>query len=266
MTITAAMYKIYGSLEKLIAPKLRYASYEYEDTLKSEVGKGTEWLDIGCGHHLLPWWRAEQEKALVASCRSITGIDADIPSLSKHRTITRRVAGNIGRLPFADASFNLVTANMVVEHLDDPEGQFREIARVLKPGGIFIMHTPNRLGYSTIAARLIPEFLKKRLVYLLEQRKGEDVFKTFYRANSQGDIQRVAEAAGLQAKQVKLIASSAKLVVIPPLVIFELLWIRLLMTRPFRSLRTNIIAILNKPASISSGEEECLIGIGVRRG
>jgi hypothetical protein len=40
--------------------------------------------------------------------------------------------------------------------------------------------------------------------------------------------------------------SSAQLVVFPPLVIFELMWIRALMTRPFKGLRTNIIGVLRK--------------------
>jgi hypothetical protein len=40
--------------------------------------------------------------------------------------------------------------------------------------------------------------------------------------------------------------SSAELAVFPPLAIFELIWIRLLMTRRFKWLRTNIIGVLQK--------------------
>ena len=40
------------------------------------------------------------------------------------------------------------------------------------------MHTPNRRGYTTIAARLIPDLIKKKLVYLLQQREPDDVFET----------------------------------------------------------------------------------------
>jgi ubiquinone/menaquinone biosynthesis C-methylase UbiE len=247
MDVTTALYKIYWAIEKVITPGLKYSQDLYEATLVSEVNSETEWLDVGCGHHILSPWRAQQEKDLVARCGTVTGMDAEMSSLVKHRTITRTVAGNVGSLPFCDGTFNLVTANMVVEHLDDPEKQFKEIARVLKPGGMFIMHTPNRLGYSTIAAMLIPEFLKKRLVYLLQRRKEEDVFKTFYRANSRDDIQRLAKMVGLEVGNLRLIVSSAALVFVPPLVVFELLWIRMLMTKPFKPYRTNIIAILRKP-------------------
>ena len=240
------LFRTYWALEKVIAPGLKYSHDLYEHVLESEVRGDTEWLDLGCGHQILPQWRAEQEKRLVERCRSVVGIDADRPSLSKHRSIKLRVAGNIGRLPWRDESFTLVTANMVVEHLDAPGAQFAEIARVLKPGGVFIMHTPNRRGYSTIAARLIPERIKKRLVYLLEQREAADVFRTFYRANTREEIERLAGAAGFGVRRIRLIVSSAELVVVPPLVVLELLWIRLLMTSFLKSFRTTIIAILQK--------------------
>ena len=37
-----------------------------------------------------------------------------------------------------------------LEHLYTPATQFREISRILRPGGVFIFHTPNRRGYLTI--------------------------------------------------------------------------------------------------------------------
>ena len=136
---------------------------------------------------------------------------------------------------------------MVVEHLDAPGTQFAEIARVLKPGGVFIVHTPNRRGYATIAARLIPKRIKKKLVNLFEGREAEDVFETFYRANTKEDIEQLARAAGLGVRRIRLTVTSAELVVVPPLVFFELLWIRLLMTNLLKPLRTTIIAVLQKP-------------------
>jgi ubiquinone/menaquinone biosynthesis C-methylase UbiE len=246
MSIRSSLFKIYWALEKGLVPDLKYAHYLYEQVLQSHVTGDTEWLDVGCGHQILPQWRAAQEKQLVETCKSVVGIDAYAPSLSRHRTIKARVAGNIGRLPFRGDRFSLVTANMAVEHLDNPGTQFAEIARVLKPGGIFIMHTPNRRAYTTIAARLIPDVIKKKLVYLLQQREPEDVFATFYRANTSEEIATLAGGAGLRVRKIKLIVSSAELVMVPPLVVFELIWIRLLMTRLLKPFRTNIIAVLQK--------------------
>jgi len=108
------------------------------------------------------------------------------------------------------------------------------------------MHTPNRRGYATIAARLIPERIKKKLVYVLEGREAEDVFETFYRANTKEEIEKLARAAGFGVQRIRLIVSSAELVIVPPLVVLELLWIRLLMTKHLKSFRTTIIAVLQK--------------------
>lgn len=49
------------------------------------------------------------------------------------------------RLPFADAAFDVVLSNHVIEHVSSPEQHLREIHRVLKPGGIAYLATPNRL-------------------------------------------------------------------------------------------------------------------------
>lgn len=45
------------------------------------------------------------------------------------------MAGDLMRMPFADARFDCVTCGWVLEHLPDPHPGLREIARVLKPGG-----------------------------------------------------------------------------------------------------------------------------------
>ena len=48
-------------------------------------------------------------------------------------------------LPFADTSFDVVVSNHVIEHLDDAAVHMRELARVLRPGGLVYLATPNRL-------------------------------------------------------------------------------------------------------------------------
>ncbi len=221
-------------------------SRDWEDILNKNSNRDSVWLDLGCGHQLLPSWRFEEEQILVQQCKTLIGLDFDFDSLKKHRTIYDRIRGDISYLPFADESFDLVTSNMVFEHLDNPQVQLTEIYRILKPGGTLIFHTPNTLGYTTIMAKLIPEAIKEKLVYLLQGRKDEDVFPAYYKVNSKSKIEKLAQRTGFRTKKIKMIVSSAQFVVIPPIVIFELLWIRLLMTKPFKCLRTNIIAFLEK--------------------
>jgi ubiquinone/menaquinone biosynthesis C-methylase UbiE len=243
-----SLYSLYWKMERLLVPELKYCQYIYEDVLNAAVKSDTKWLDLGCGHQVLPEWRFEQEKRLVEKAGMVVGIDADLPSVEKHRSVHLRLVGNISALPFRENSFDLITANMVVEHLDNPMVQFQEVSRVLKPGGVFVFHTPHAHGYATVMARLLPERFKPALIRILQGRPTEDVFKTFYRANTEADIQRFAQATGFDPIEIRLIASSAELAMLPPLAFLELLWIKLTLTRVFRRFRTNLIVTLAKHA------------------
>lgn len=246
MNIRRISYSIYSSARKIIAPNLAHSQSLYETVLRSQVDSSTRWLDLGCGHQILPSWRLEAEKALVNNCDTVVGLDFDLGSLKAHQTIDQRVRGNIAELPFIDNHFDLVTANMVVEHLDKPEVQFQEVYRILKPGGLFLFHTPNALGYLTIGARLVPEVFKDRLVYLLDGRSENDVFEAHYKANTRKRIGDLAQASGFELVKIKMLVSEAGFMFIPPLAIPELFWIKILMTESFKPLRTTIIAILKK--------------------
>jgi SAM-dependent methyltransferase len=241
-----SLFKIYWKLESRIVPTLKYSQTIYEEVLNENSRGSPIWLDVGCGHNLLPPWRLEQERQLIEKQRLVVGIDYDLLSLTKHKTITDRVRCGIAELPFANDTFDLVTANMVFEHLDDPGVQLKEIARVLKRGGRLILHTPNVFGYGTIAARMIPEFIKARIIYILHGRDEEDIFVAHYRMNSPSTITRLAKSADFNVSSIRMICSSAQFAVLPPLAFLELLWIKLLMTRTMKPFRTNMIAVLEK--------------------
>ena len=79
------LYDTYARMERRIAPGLRYSQDEYEAQLYRYVDKGTTWLDLGCGRRLLPAWRAESERQLVARAQHVFGIDLDLDSLRDGR-------------------------------------------------------------------------------------------------------------------------------------------------------------------------------------
>lgn len=51
------------------------------------------------------------------------------------------------RLPFEDASFDLVWCSEVIEHLQDPAFSLGELRRVTKPGGLLVLTTPNSYAW-----------------------------------------------------------------------------------------------------------------------
>ena len=246
MPMRERLLRSYERMQQVLAPGVRYSQTTYEEVLRAYVAQSAGWLDLGCGRRILPPWREDAEQALVAGCPCAVGADVDLGALAENRSLARKCLASGDALPFADESFDLVTANMVVEHLATPATHFREIARVLRPGGAFLLHTPNARGYPTLLARIVPEALKKRGATLLDGRRDVEVYPTFYRANSRGALEAAARAGGFEAPDLRFIVTTAMFAVVPPLAFVELLWLRLLLTRRFTDLRTNIIAVLRK--------------------
>jgi SAM-dependent methyltransferase len=70
-------------------------------------------------------------------------LDASAPAVRALRDAgARALVGDVGRLPFPDASFSLVGAFDVIEHVEDDASVFRELARVLAPGGSIVCSVP----------------------------------------------------------------------------------------------------------------------------
>jgi len=251
-TIRERLYKFYSAVQRVLAPGLINSQYAYREALTTYSPPGGTWLDLGCGHQLLPDWMPssqEDEEELLRKPQLFVGIDADAPSLRKNDLTRHLVAGNIEALPFCHEAFDLITANMVIEHVARPVDLLIEVNRTLKPGGKFLFHTPNKWGYTTLAARLLPQRAKVWLVRFLQGREEGDIFPTFYRMNSKAKIEELAQQNGFEGAAVSFVESSAQTMMLGPFVILELAFIRLLRWEILRGLRTNLIVVLRKPAS-----------------
>jgi ubiquinone/menaquinone biosynthesis C-methylase UbiE len=249
MNLRPAFEKFYARSRDVLAPGLKSSQWAYREMLFANVTDETDWLDLGCGHQLFPKWMPGWEKdqeALSSRCKSFVGIDYDLRSLVKHRALTKKVRGNIEHLPFKDQSFDLITANVVLEHVKEPISVLKEVRRILKPGGNFLFHTPNLVGYTTTIARLLPDAVKLKIVPYLQARPQADVFPTFYRFNSPATVRALAEEAGFSVTELRAVETSAQMVMLGPIVVFELLLIRALRSKRLENLRTNLVAVLQK--------------------
>lgn len=249
------MLRLHRLLQDLLIPHIQYSQLSYENVVRDKAKNVHTWLDVGCGHHLLVPWKEEEEKNLVDSIPMLIGIDADLDSVMRHRSLKNVVCGNIRELPFQANLFQLVTANMVVEHLDRPLEQFEEIHRVLSPGGRFVFHTPNAFGYPVLISRLMPERMKKRLALYIEGRGEVDVFPAYYRANTLGQVQMIANRVGFAIEEFRYVSSVPALSKFPGLFLIELLYLRLV--EAFQSLsflRQTMIVCLKK-ASVTHETE-----------
>lgn len=231
-------------------PRLVNSQYTYRDALRNALrGADGIWLDVGCGHDFLPpWMTAHADARLDDAARwTVIGLDTDEAALRRHAGLRHRVLATGERLPFRDCSITLITANMVVEHVEHPRALFDELGRVLAEGGRALVHTPNRTGYTTALTRAIPAGLLKPLAAILLNRATEDVYPTYYRANTKAALTKCAADAGVTIAGFTFVDSSPQLFRIPPLMAVELLVMRLLRVTHLPQLRPCILAILEKP-------------------
>jgi SAM-dependent methyltransferase len=105
-------------------------------------------LDMGCGAGYGAYLLATSDPASF-----IIGMDIaqDAIAFAKSRyqaTNLRYIVGDALAFPFAWASFDMIVALEVIEHLKDAQQAVEKVRRLLKPDGVFVVSTPNRDVYS----------------------------------------------------------------------------------------------------------------------
>src|SRR5947209_10685083 len=104
-------------------------------------------LDLGAGAGIVPQMNFRGRVA--RTC----GVDPD-ERVTMNPFLDEGRVGTGEAIPYADATFDVVIADNVIEHLNRPAEVFSEVVRVLKPGGMFLFKTPNKRHYVATIARL----------------------------------------------------------------------------------------------------------------
>jgi ubiquinone/menaquinone biosynthesis C-methylase UbiE len=111
-----------------------------------DLCKGKSVIDIACGEGYGSSFLAD-----VAS--SVIGVDIDPEAVSfaaakyKKKNLEYRV-GNCAAIPAENESVDVLVSFETIEHHDQHDEMMREVKRVLKPGGLLIISTPDRVQYS----------------------------------------------------------------------------------------------------------------------
>lgn len=132
---------------------------------------------------------------LRATGARVTACDIDPVVLTHPASDAQTVIEPGVRLPFGDASFDVIVSDMTFEHIEDAPFVAAELLRILRPGGWLCARTPNRFGYVRLVSELVPNRLHAGALRSVQpDRKAQDVFPTFYRMNSVGQIRALFPA------------------------------------------------------------------------
>ena len=145
----------------------------------------------------------------------LVGVDVD-PRVGTNPLLDAGIRADIGSLPFRDAAFDVVFAIYVMEHVERPGDLVLEIARVLRPGGVCLLLTPNTFHYVTLVSQLTPTRFHK-WVNRKRGRLGRDTFPTVYRLNSRRALNGHFSGAGLERVSIDLIEVQPNYLTFSPL-------------------------------------------------
>lgn len=113
------------------------ARYERAD---KRIPNGCSVLDAGSG-------AGYGSRLLATGARAVTGVDLSPETVeaarATHDDLVTFATADVLHLPFADGSFDAVTCFEVIEHVPEPAELVRELARVLRPGGLLFVSTPH---------------------------------------------------------------------------------------------------------------------------
>jgi len=169
--------------------------------LDAALQPGAVALDAGCG-------RTTRLRDYRDRIVRLVGVDADEDAGHANPYLDEFVPADLDdSLPFADASFDLVYANFVVEHLAHPERAFSEWRRVLCPDGTLVLLTSNRASPLMAAADRLPQRVR-----LLIKRRGagavdRDVYPTRYLANTEKRLAHVATVNGFELVSAEFVGT-----------------------------------------------------------
>ena len=136
----------------------------------------------------------------------VTGIDID-PDVKNNHFLSQAVVYGGLEMPFEDATFDACVSNFVLEHVEHPIQHFREVARVLRPGGVYCVRTPNLYHYVSIGARLLPHSVHLLVANRL-RRLGDDAhdpYPTWFRSNTRSSLRRFCHIAGLLEPNIRML-------------------------------------------------------------
>jgi len=123
-------------------------------SVRRYCGKADEVAAVVRKGRILDWGCLYGQMTYLLERRGLTVVPFDVEGSRRPRTLCELVgrspiySQDPVKLPFEAASFEAVLSSGTLEHVADPDTSLREIHRILRPGGYFIIYNlPNRLSW-----------------------------------------------------------------------------------------------------------------------
>jgi SAM-dependent methyltransferase len=192
--MTQALFKRYY-------PSARFegGTIPFHRLCREQIPHGSEILEIGSGP-------SNQTSEALSAIGSVTGLDIDT-DVKNNRWLSKALVFDGRGMPFADESFDACSSNFVLEHVEHPAEHFKEVARVLRPGGMYCFRTPNLFHYVSMGARLMPHSMHLMLANRLRSldEGTHDPYPTWFRSNTIGKLRRLCGMAGLEMPSITMV-------------------------------------------------------------
>jgi len=107
--------------------------------------KAAKIFDYGCGTGILNLLLLLKGYSHVHGVDVVEKFNNNIIEYLEFDNASFKLIGEDDRLPFDDASFDVISSSLVLEHVENADFYYSEAARLLKPGGVCFFNFPHRL-------------------------------------------------------------------------------------------------------------------------
>jgi len=152
-------------------------------------------LDLGAGRG--SWYSLDncsyrrEIRNIKSKVKYLIGIDID-EAVLENPTTHKNMTMTLDKIPLDSESMDIIVADWVLEHVQNPIQFSSEINRVLKPGGIFCARTPHKYKYVSLFASLFKnKYHSNILKFIQPEREEQDTFPTAYKLNTLQSIKKI---------------------------------------------------------------------------
>ena len=183
------------------ALRARFGYYTPDDVYESLVDRlitpGCRWLDVGCGRDVFPTNRA-LARELSERCGTLAGVDPDA-TIQENPFVHVRVQASLEQFD-TNETFDVITARMVVEHVQRPEAFVEQLRRLCAPNGLAVLYTVNKWAPVSMLSWVVPFGLHHPIKSMLWGTSEKDTFPVEYRMNTRRTLVSLMQRGGFRER------------------------------------------------------------------